>query len=51
MSDFTKEVVILEGIFKVFLHLSPPLQREDVDRIVEFTIPKATILSIRKRRL
>jgi hypothetical protein len=46
-----KEVAILDEILKVFLHPPPPSEREDFDGIVEFTIPKATVLSIHKMRL
>jgi hypothetical protein len=49
--DSRKVVVILDEILKVFLHLSPPSEREDVDGIVELTIPKSTILSTHKVRL
>jgi hypothetical protein len=38
-------------ILKVFLHPPPPSERESFDRVVEFTIPEATILSIHKMRL
>jgi len=38
-------------ILKVFLQPPPPLEREDFERIVEFTISKATILSIDEMRL
>jgi len=44
-------VAISDEILKVFLHPPPPLEREDFDRIVEFTIPKPTILSTGKMRL
>ena len=47
--DFGKETVILEEILEAFLHPPPPSERESFDKIVEFTIPKATILSIPKR--
>jgi len=46
-----KEFVILGKILKVFLHPSPPSEREDLDRIVEFTIAKSPILSTHKMML
>ena len=49
--DFRKEIVISDEILKVFPHPPPPPERESFERIVEFTIPKATILSIHEVRL
>jgi hypothetical protein len=43
--DFRKEIL------KVFLHPPPPSERESFERIVEFTIPKVSLLSIHKMRL
>jgi hypothetical protein len=51
LPDFRKEIVISDEILKVFLHPPPPSERESFERIVEFTIPKAIILSIPKMRL
>ncbi len=45
--DFRCVLKILKGkILKVFLHPPPPSEGEDFDKVVEFTISKATILSI-----
>ena len=49
--DPRKKSIILGENLKVFLQLPPPSEREDLDRIVEFTIPKSTILSTDKIRL
>jgi hypothetical protein len=49
--DFRKEIVISDEILKVFPHPPPPLERESFERIVEFTISKATNLSIPKMGL
>jgi hypothetical protein len=49
--DFRKEIVISDEILKVFPHPPPPPERESFERIIEFTIPKAIILSIHKMRL
>jgi|PlaIllAssembly_1097288.scaffolds.fasta_scaffold05727_3 hypothetical protein len=46
--DFRKEIVISDEILKVFPPPPPPLEREDLDRIVEFTIPEVSLLSIPK---
>jgi len=49
--DFRKEIVISDVILKVFPPPPPPSERESFDKIVEFTIPKATNLSIHEMRL
>jgi hypothetical protein len=48
MPDSRKKFVILDENSKAFLHQPPPSEREDLGRIVEFTIPKPTILSTYK---
>jgi hypothetical protein len=48
MPDSRKKFAILDENSKVLLHLPPPSEREDLNRIVEFTIPKPTILSTYK---
>jgi len=49
--DFRKEIVISDEILKAFPHPPPPPERERFERIVEFTIPKVSLLSIPKMGL
>ena len=51
-TDFQEETLNCKGEhLKVFLHPSPSLEREGFIEIVEFRIPKVTILSILKLTL
>jgi hypothetical protein len=49
--DFRKEVIILDEIFKVFLHPPPPSERESFVKVLGLIILKMNLLSIPKMRL